>query len=73
MPQIFLKNKKICKKLKVRLKNTIIYKTLTYTSETWWLTKRDRKQMNIFGRQVYRSILGPVYENEKSKLEDIKQ
>jgi hypothetical protein len=40
-------------------------KTLTYASETSTLTKRDRKQLNIFGRKVYRRILGPVYDNEK--------
>jgi hypothetical protein len=34
-------------------------------SETWKLTKRNRKQMNIFERKVYRRILGPVYDNEK--------
>jgi len=34
-------------------------------SETWKLTKRDRKQMNIFVRKVYSRILGPVYDNEK--------
>jgi len=33
--------------------------------ETWKLTKRDRKQMNIFERKVYRRILGPVYDSEK--------
>jgi hypothetical protein len=33
--------------------------------ETWILTKRDRKQINIFERKVYRRILGPVYDNEK--------
>ena len=38
---------------------------LTYTSETWTLTKRDRKQLNISERKVYRGILGPVYDNEK--------
>jgi hypothetical protein len=36
-----------------------------YASETWTLTKRDRKQLNIFERKVYRRILGPVYDNEK--------
>jgi len=40
---------------------------LTYTSETWPLTKRVRKQLNIFERKVYRRILGPVYDNEKEK------
>jgi len=36
-----------------------------YASETWTLTKRDRKQLNIFERKVYRRILGPVYGNGK--------
>jgi hypothetical protein len=40
-------------------------KTLTYASETSTLTKRDRKQLNIFERKVYRRILGPVYDNGK--------
>jgi len=43
---------------------------LTYASETWTLTKRDRKQFSVFERKVYRRILGPVYGNER-KLEDI--
>jgi len=29
------------------------------------LTMRDRKQLSIFERNVYRRILGPVYDNEK--------
>jgi len=59
------RNKNISKKLKLRLKNTIIDKTLTDASETWILTKRDRKQINIFEMKVYRRILGPVCDNEK--------
>jgi len=51
--------------LKLRLKNTITDKTLTCASETWTLTKRDRKQLNIFERKLYRRILSPVYDNEK--------
>jgi len=65
MLQKFFKNKNISKKIKLRLKNTITDKTLTYASETWTLTKRDRKKLNIFERKVYRRILGPVYDNEK--------
>jgi hypothetical protein len=59
-----LKSKNISKKLKLRL-NTITDKMLKYASETWILTNRDRKQMNIFERKVYRRILGPVYDNDK--------
>ena len=47
------------------LKNTIIDKMLTYASETGTVTERDRKQLNIFERKVYRRILGPIYDNEK--------
>jgi hypothetical protein len=65
MLQYFLKSKNIYKKLKLIPKNTIIDKTLTYASETSTLTKRDRKQLNIFERKVYRRILGLVYDNEK--------
>jgi len=35
--------------------------------KTWTLTKRDRGQINIFERKVYRRIFGPVYDNEKEK------
>ena len=54
MLQKVFRNKNISKKLKLRLRNTIIDKTLTYTSENWILTKRDRKQINVFERKVYR-------------------
>ena len=64
MLQIFFKNKNTSKKLILRLKNTTD-NTLTYASETWTLTKRDRKQLNIFERNVNKRILGPVYDNEK--------
>jgi len=54
MLQFFFLNKNISKKLKLRLKNTTTDKTLTRESETWTITDRDRKQMNIFERKVYR-------------------
>jgi hypothetical protein len=34
-------------------------------SETSTLTTSDRKQLNIFEREVYIRILGPVYGNEQ--------
>jgi len=50
MLQRFFKNKNIPKKLKLRLQNTTTDKTLTYAPETWTLTNRDGKQLNIFER-----------------------
>ena len=38
---------------------------LTNASETGTLTERDRRQLNVFERKVYRRISGPVYDNEK--------
>ena len=52
MLQKLFKNKNISKELKLRLKNTIINKTLTHASETWTITGRDRKQLNVFERKV---------------------
>jgi hypothetical protein len=46
------RNKNISKKLTVRLKNTTIDKTLTYASETWILTERDRKQTFLKGKCI---------------------
>jgi hypothetical protein len=43
-------------------------KKLTCASDTSKLTKRDRKQLNIFERKVYRRVIGPVYDNEKDNL-----
>ena len=64
-PRCILKSWNSPTKLKLILKNTTTDKTLTHASETWTLTKRDRKQLNIFERKVYRRILGPVCNNEK--------
>ena len=72
-------DKNISRKLKLRLNTTIIDKckgkislltgfdprtSLTYASETWILTKRDRERINIFERKVHRRILGPIYYKE---------
>jgi hypothetical protein len=61
----FFKSENISKKLKLRLKNTIIDKMLTYAAAYGTLTERDRKELNFFERKVYRRILGPAYDNEK--------
>ena len=64
MLQKIFRNKNMSRKLKLRLKNTIIDKSLTYAPETWILTKSDRKRINIFERKAYRRILGPVYDKQ---------
>jgi len=39
--KIFFKTKNVSKKLKLRLKHTIIKRTLTHTSETWTQTETE--------------------------------
>jgi hypothetical protein len=51
MLQKFFRNKSVSKKTKFKT-NTIIDKTLTYASETWILTKRDREQIFLKGKCV---------------------
>ena len=60
MLQKFFRNKNVSKKLKSRLKKTIIDKTLTYASDTSILTKRDRKQINIFERSVEKKFRSSI-------------
>ena len=68
MVQNILEIKMYLKKLKLRLKNTIIDKTLTYTSETWTLTERDRKQLNLFERKVRGMEEAPENSKESSNF-----
>jgi hypothetical protein len=65
MLQNLFRNKSVSKNPKLRLKNTITDKTFTYASEIWILTKRDRQQIIIFERKVYRRILGQVHVKKK--------
>jgi len=64
LQKVFI-NKNISKKLKLGLNNTIIDKTLTYASETWIPTMRDRQQINMFVREVYRTILAQYMKMKK--------
>jgi hypothetical protein len=52
MLQTFFKNKNISKKLKLRLKNITKDKTLTYASETWILTKREKANEQFWNESV---------------------
>ena len=67
MLQKKFRNKNISKKLKLKLKNTIINKTLTYASETWILTKRDRKKQT-FLKGKYIEEFQAQYTKMKKKI-----
>ena len=63
--KMFFLEVKICLKTKINTKEHNNRQNLTYSLETWILTKRDRKLINIFEGTVYRGILAPVYEMKK--------
>jgi hypothetical protein len=52
MLQTFFNNKNISKKLKLRLKNTIIDKMLTYASEIWTLTEIESNFTFLTGKCI---------------------
>jgi hypothetical protein len=52
-------------KTKIDTKEHNNRQNINNASETSTLTKRDRKQLNIFEMKVNRRILGLVYDNEK--------
>ena len=64
MLQNILKFQNISKNIKIRIKNSIINKILSYGSEAWSLTKEERSQLNVFQRKIYRRLFGPVLDNQ---------
>jgi hypothetical protein len=56
---------KIYLKTKVKTKEHNNKQNVNICTRNWILSKRDRKQINVFERKVYRRILSPVYDNEK--------
>ena len=64
MVQNILKSKNISKNIKIRIKNSVINKILSYGSELWSLTKKERLQLNVFERKIYIRIFGPVFDNK---------
>jgi hypothetical protein len=64
MLQNIFKSKNIPKNTKIRIKNSVINKILSYGSELWSLTKKERLQLNVFERKIYRRIYGPVFDKK---------
>jgi hypothetical protein len=44
----------------MKIHKTMIRPVVTYSSETWTLTAKDEKNLQIFERQILRKISGPV-------------
>jgi len=64
MLQKLFKTKNISKK-QINTKEHNNGQNVNIYIRNWDTNKRDRKQLNIFERKVYRRILGPIYDNVK--------
>jgi hypothetical protein len=55
-----IKSKLLKKNTKMRIYKTMIRPFVTYASETWTFTEKDKNNLSIFERQILRNIFGPV-------------
>jgi hypothetical protein len=58
-----LRSNHILRQTKFTIHKTLIHPVLLYGSERWVLTKREKNQLHVFERKVYRTICGPKIEN----------
>jgi hypothetical protein len=55
-----IKSKFLKRSTKIKIHKMIIRPVITYSSETWTLTAKDKNNLRIFERQIRRKIFGPV-------------
>ena len=56
----YIINRKISKRLKLKIYKTAIRPVVTYAAETVCLTKKEEERLKIFERKIIRKIYGPV-------------
>jgi len=49
----------LSKNLKIKIHRTIILPVVLYGCETWSLTLREKRRLNVFENRVLRRIFGP--------------
>jgi hypothetical protein len=53
---------------KKRIYRSIIRPVVTYGAETWYLTAKDRNNLEVWERKVLRKIYGPLCENGEWRI-----
>ena len=57
--QNLLSSSLLSKNLKIKIHRTIILPVVLYGCETWSLTLREKRRLNVFENRVLRRIFGP--------------
>lgn len=63
-----IKSRLLSRGTKCRLYKTLIKPVLTYASETWPLSERDKFRLAAFERKILRRIFGPVRDGETWRI-----
>ncbi|KAJ4440330.1 hypothetical protein ANN_08469 [Periplaneta americana] len=63
-----VKSRLLSRGTKRRLYKTLIKPVLTYASETWALSERDKFRLAAFERKILRRIFGPVRDGETWRI-----
>lgn len=61
--QNLIKSRLLSRNTKILVYKTLIRPVLTYAAETWVLTKRNERALDVFERKILRRIFGPVLDN----------
>jgi hypothetical protein len=54
------------KKLKIKIKKTVMFPVVLYGCETWSLTLREEHGLRVFENRVLRRLFGPTTEEDRS-------
>src|SRR5215469_8621774 len=57
--QNLLPSSLLCKNVKIEIYRTIIFPVVLYGCETWSLTLKEERSLNVFENRVLRRVFGP--------------
>ena len=59
-----MSSKLLSKNIKIKIYKTVILPVILYGFETWTLTLREEKRLQVFENKVLRKIFGPKRDDQ---------